>query len=91
MIRQAYVGNIKIIDADAGAVQDKINLPQRCVAGVGRHIGQVGVFQCRRGEKKIQFPAAPEGIEVAGNDYFLVGLLDKIVQFFKLVLSVAVF
>ena len=44
---------------------------------MGRYIGEVGIFQAGGGKKKIQFPAAPKGIEIAGNDDFLVGILGK--------------
>jgi hypothetical protein len=58
---------------------------------MGRHIGEVGVFQSCCGKKKIQFPTAPEGIEIAGDDDFLVGILGKGVQLLELVLPVPVF
>ena len=91
MIGKADIGDIKVINADARTVQDKINLPQGGMAWVGRNVCQVGVFQTCRGKKKVQFPAAPEGIEVAGNDNFLVGILDQAVQLLELILPMPVF
>ena len=91
MIGQADVGDIKIIDADAGTVQDKINLPQRSMARMRWDIGKIGVFQSCCGKKKIQLPAAPEGIEIAGNNNFLVGILGKGMELFELILPVPVF
>ncbi len=90
MVREPYVGDIKIIYSNAGTVQDEINLPQGRMTRMGWHIGEIGVFQTCRGEKKIQFPAAPKGIEVTGNDDFLIGLLRKVMQLFKLVLPMPV-
>jgi hypothetical protein len=91
MIGQTDIRDIKVINADARTVQDKINLPQGSMAWMRWFVGQVGVFQTCSGKKKIQFPAAPEGIEVAGNDHFLVGILDKVVQLFELILPMPVF
>lgn len=91
MIGQAHVRDIKIIDADAGTMQNKVNLPERGMAWVGRDVGKIGVFQSCRSQKQIQLSAAPEGIEIAGNNHFLVGIQSKGMELFELVLPVPVF
>ena len=91
MIGQAHVRDIKIIDADAGTMQNKVNLPEWGMAWVRRDIGKIGVFQSRSSQKKIQLAAAPEGIEIAGNNHLLGGILGKGMELFELVLPVPVF
>ncbi len=91
MIGQADVGDVKVIDADAGAMQNKVNLPQWCMAWMGWDVGEIGVFQSRCGKKKIEFATAPEGIEIAGNNHFLVGILGQGMELLELVLPVPVF
>ncbi len=79
MVREAYIGDIKIIYLNAGTMQDEINLPHWRVTRMGRHIGEIGIFQAGRGKEKIQLPAAPECVEVAGDDNFLIGVQGKVV------------
>ena len=77
MIWQSYIGDIEVINPYTWTVQDKINLSERSVTRMWRHIGNVGVFQSCRGKKKIQLPTAPEGIKISGNDDLFFGILGK--------------
>jgi len=77
MIGQTYVGDVKIINSDAGTMQDKINLSLRSMAWMRRSIAKVGVFQACCGKKKIQLPTPPKGIKITGNDDLFVCFLGK--------------
>ncbi len=91
MVGKSHIRDIEIIDPDTGTVQDEVDFTRRTVTGMGRHIGDVGAFEVRRGKKQLDLPFAEKGIEITSYNHFLFGLLDKCVQVFELVLAMAVF
>ncbi len=91
MVGETHFRDVKGIDADTRTVENEVYLAQGGMAWMRWGVEDIGVFHAGGGKKEIEFPAAPEGVEIPGNDNFLVDIAGEGVQLFQLVLAVPIF
>ena len=91
MIREANVGNVKVVYPYSGAVENEVDLPHWCMTGVGCRITSICVLEAGGSQEERKFPVAPERIEITCNNDFFVCLLGESMQLLQLVLPMSVF
>ncbi len=91
MIRETNVGNVKVVYPYSGAVENEVDLPHWCMAGVGCRITSIRVLEAGGSQEESKFPVTPKRVKISSNDNFLVRLLGESMQLFQLILPMSVF
>jgi hypothetical protein len=91
MIGQSHLRYAKIGDLDVRTMKNIVQLSPRRPTGVRGFPFTVGASQTCGGEKQLQFPITPQNIEIAGNHYRFFYILDHLMKFLELVMTVAEF